>query len=79
MLLTIPIGQDVISPPLHRVYGKRRLPKLLDGYIIEKEEYWIKNDKNRWILTEKSKALDLEPNRNFYGLGCFVLQAKKIG
>ncbi len=77
MLLTIPVGQDTVFPSLHRVYGKRRLPSLLDGYIIEKEEYWIKNDRNQWILTEKSKALDLEPNRNFYGLGCFVLQAKK--
>ena len=76
MLLTIPIGQDIIFPPLHRVYGKRRLPKLLDGYIVKKEEYWIKNDKNQWILTEKLKAFDLAPNRNFYGLGCFILQAK---
>lgn len=77
MLLTIPIGRDAVFPCLHRVYGKRRLPKLLDGYIIEKEEYWTKNDRNQWLLTEKSKALELEPNRNFYGLGCFVLQAKK--
>lgn len=77
MLLTIPVGQDAVFPPLHRVYGKKRLPKLLNGYIIEKEEYWIKNDRNQWILTEKSKALNLKPNRNFYGLGCFVLQGKK--
>lgn len=77
MLLTIPIGQDAVFPPLHRVYGKGRLPKLLDGYIIEKEEYWIKNDKNQWISAEKSKALSLRPNQNFYGLGCFVLQTKR--
>ena len=77
MLLTIPVGQDAVSPLLHRVYGKRRLTRLLHSYIIEKEEYWIKNDRNQWISTEKSKALDLETNRNFYGLGCFVLQAIK--
>jgi len=79
MLLTIPIGKDAVFAPRHRVYGEERLPKLLDGYLIEKQEYWIKNDKNQWILTEKSKALDLKPKPDFYGLGCFVLQAKKTG
>ena len=76
MLLTIPIGQDAVFPPLHRVYGGRRLPRLLDGYTIEEEEYWMKNAGNQWTLTEKSEALDQRPSRDCYALGCFVLQSK---
>ena len=77
MLLTIPVGQDAVFPPLHRVYGRERLSKLLEGYIIEKKEFWIKNDKNQWILTNEVTALNLIPNRNFYGLGCFILKKLK--
>jgi hypothetical protein len=45
MLLTIPVGQDALYPSSHRVYGRERLPRLLDGYIVEKKEYWIKMSK----------------------------------
>jgi SAM-dependent methyltransferase len=77
MLLTVPIGQDTVFLPFHRVYGKKRLPKLLEGYLIEKKEFWLKNDKNQWILAEEKEALNLIPDRNFYGLGCFVLVKEK--
>lgn len=76
MLLTIPVGQDALFSSSHRVYGKERLPKLLDGYIVEKKEYWIKDEQNRWILTNESNALNLASNSNFYGLGCFILKKK---
>jgi len=76
MLLTIPVGQDAIFPPFHRIYGKNRLPKLLENFIIEKEEYWVKNDQNKWVLTDRLTALDTIPKENFYGLGCFVLKPK---
>ena len=76
MLLTIPVGQDAVFAPFHRVYGEKRLPKLLDAYVIIKEEYWTKNGRNQWVLTEKSLAINLQPKLNYYGLGCFVLQPK---
>lgn len=76
MLLTIPVGCDAVVAPLHRVYGRERLPKLLKKYIIEKEEYWVKDDQNRWIAVEKSIALDREPTKLCYGLGCFILRRK---
>ncbi|MFC1992477.1 class I SAM-dependent methyltransferase [Chloroflexota bacterium] len=75
ILLTIPVGYDAVFPPLHRVYGQERLPRLILGCTIEKEEFWTKNDSNQWIMTEKSIALSLRPGRDFYGLGCFVLRA----
>lgn len=76
MLLTIPVGQDAVFAPLHRVYGVERLPKLLDGYVIKRENYWIKNKQNRWVMVDRNVALNRQPQRNLYGLGCFVLGLK---
>lgn len=76
MLLTIPVGQDAVFSPLYRVYGEKRLPKLLEGYVIEKKEYWVKNDKNQWILADEVTALNVKPKEYFCSLGCFVLRIK---
>jgi len=73
MLLTIPVGRDTVFAPIHRVYGRERLPRLLDQWIIEEKEYWVKDDQNHWIAVEESVALDRNPTELCYGLGCFVL------
>jgi SAM-dependent methyltransferase len=80
MLLTIPVGRDAVFAPLHRVYGAQRLPRLLEGYTVEKEAFWVKDSQNRWVLTDRETALDFEasagswnPLQNYYALGCFVL------
>lgn len=78
MLLTIPVGRDAVFIPLHRVYGARRLPRLLDGYVIESEEYWVKNTQKEWALTDKEDALAMEPQERLYGLGCFVLRRPEV-
>lgn len=85
MLLTIPVGHDVVFAPLHRVYGKKRLPRLLNGYIIEKEEFWIKDMENRWVSCNKETALGFRasaglwgPLQNAYALGLFVLKKPKL-
>ncbi len=74
MLLTIPVGRDAVVGRLHRVYGSHRLERLLDGYAIEKEQYWAKNSQNTWTLTNRRNALAVEPGERIYGLGCFVLR-----
>lgn len=80
MLLTIPVGQDAVFAPLHRVYGRKRLPRLLSGYIVEKEEFWVKDKKNRWVLCDMETALNFKASvksnllRNIYALGLFVLR-----
>ena len=56
MLLTIPVGQDAVFEPLCRVYGTRRLPRLLEHYKVEKEEYWVKDSQNRWIISDRETA-----------------------
>ncbi len=80
MLMTVPVGQDAVFSPLCRVYGARRLPRLLSGYLVRDEVFWLKDSKNRWVLSEKEAALSFEasaeswdPLQNSYGLGCFVL------
>jgi SAM-dependent methyltransferase len=83
MLLTIPVGQDAVFSPMCRVYGVERLPLLLDGFNIQKEAFWAKDNSNRWLLTEKETALNFEalagswnPLNNIYALGCFVLEKR---
>ena len=83
MLLTIPVGQDAVFAPLSRVYGAKRLPGLLEGYTIEKEAFWVKDNQNRWQLSERGNAINFRasagswnPLKNIYALGCFVLKNK---
>ncbi len=73
MLLTIPVGQDAVFAPDHRVYGIERLCKLLEGYVIDDEEYWVKNSENKWVKASKEDALSRKPKKRLYGLGCFEL------
>lgn len=73
MLLTIPVGKDRIFLPLHRVYGSDRLPLLLDGFLVEKKEYWVKDHKNYWVRVDEKVALNSQPKPPCYGIGCFVL------
>jgi 2-polyprenyl-3-methyl-5-hydroxy-6-metoxy-1,4-benzoquinol methylase len=82
MLLTIPVGQDAVFAPLCRVYGAQRLPRLLEGYIVEKEVFWVKGSENRWTLCNKETALNFEASagswnalQNVYALGGFILRA----
>lgn len=81
MLLVIPVGLDAVFSPLTRVYGEKRLPLLLEGYSIEKEVYWTKDNRNLWMTAGKEEALKFQANagswnalRNIYALGCFVLR-----
>lgn len=86
MLLTIPVGRDALFAPLCRVYGPQRLPRLFEGYEIVKEAFWTKDEQNRWQLTTKEQALNVEAfagswdaRQNITALGCFVLKKSEIG
>lgn len=81
MLLTIPVGQDEVFAPFCRVYGTRRLPRLLEGYTVEEEAFWVKDSQNRWVLSDREIALNFkasagsdDPLQCIYALGCFVLR-----
>lgn len=78
VLYNIPAGRDSVFASLHRVYGTEILPKLLKGYIVDKEEYWVKNDQNAWVPIDRQGALAREPQERLYGLGWFVLRRPKV-
>lgn len=72
MILTIPVGQDMVCPPLHRIYGAERLPRLLDGYEVREEQFWTR-DREAWSQSDRATALATPGSRSFYALGLFVL------
>ena len=76
MILVLPVGQDATFSPLHRVYGKNRLPKLLDGYRVLESSYLRKNARNEWIASDQEEALSEVGNARYYALGAMVLQAQ---
>jgi SAM-dependent methyltransferase len=75
MILTIPVGRDLVCAPLHRIYGEDRLPRLLEGYVPDEEQYWRK-EAAAWKPTSRSIALETEGSNSFYSLGLFVLRAE---
>lgn len=75
MLLTLPVGQDAVFPPLHRVYGPQRLPRLLTGYRIVDSTFWHKDARNLWQQCPAETVMAEPGNEAYYGLGCLVLQA----
>lgn len=74
MIMTVPVGQDLICAPQHRIYGEQRLPRLLDGYAITEEQFWVKRGEV-WVQADRSAALATEGSERFYSLGLFVLTA----
>jgi SAM-dependent methyltransferase len=81
MLLTVPAGRDSTIVPLHRVYGTQRLPKLIDGFYIDEQHFWVKDNENCWISCKRDAALEYvptgdgtDPTRCSYALACFVLR-----
>lgn len=81
MLLTVPCGRDAVLAPHFRVYGPQRLPRLLEGYAVEKKCFWVKDQENRWVVCPPEEAFAFEasahavnPFENAYALGGFVLR-----
>src|SRR5580658_5396685 len=80
LLMTAPCGRDAVMAPWHRVYGAKRLPRLLASFRVIKESYWVKDGNNRWVAAARQMALDFQPRNDpndghgcSYALGCFVL------
>lgn len=74
MVLTIPVGQDAVFSPLHRVYGAKRLPRLLAPFEIVAERYWAKPRDDRWQEVDRQSALAEQGSSSYYALGLFTLR-----
>jgi Caenorhabditis protein of unknown function, DUF268 len=73
MILTIPVGRDMVCAPQHRIYGTERLPRLIAPYELVEEQYWHKSG-GRWVEATRAEALAVEGSESFYALGLFVLK-----
>jgi uncharacterized protein DUF268 len=74
MIMTIPVGQDLVCAPLHRIYGHERLPRLLEGYVLHEDQYWLRAPAaTAWAQVEKEDALQTQGSEWFYALGLMVL------
>lgn len=72
-ILTIPVGRDRVAAPLHRIYGERRLPRLLERYEVVEQQFWRKGEQ-AWEPCDRAAALAVEGSASFYALGLFVLR-----
>lgn len=75
VLLTIPVGSDVVHRPWHRVYGDQRLPLLLDGFRIIQSRFLVKEPWGPWREAAKDVALAQPPDIRRYALGELMLTA----
>jgi len=74
LLLTIPVGRDVVHKPWHRVYGSERLPKLLDGFKVIRSHFLQKTPNGPWFSATREQALSTPIDVRRYALGEMVLQ-----
>jgi SAM-dependent methyltransferase len=73
MVLTIPVGRDAVFAPLHRIYGERRLARLLEHWDVREESFWAKPSGPRFEPVTREQALAEEGSRSYYALGLFVV------
>jgi len=73
VLLTIPVGCDAVHQPWHRVYGRTRLPMLLQGFEVTQSRFCTKDPGGAWYSTTRDKALDTPVDIRRYALGEMVL------
>jgi SAM-dependent methyltransferase len=72
MVLTLPVGLDAVHRPVHRIYGKQRLPRLLEHWDVREEAYWAKPT-GRFEPVSREQALAEAGSASYYALGLFVI------
>jgi SAM-dependent methyltransferase len=76
VLLTIPVGTDVVWRPWHRVYGKHRLGLLLDGFEVVRSRFLAKEPYGPWAEVAREAALAVPADLRRYALGELILSRK---
>jgi Caenorhabditis protein of unknown function, DUF268 len=74
LFLTIPVGADAVFSPWHRVYGRNRMPLLLQGFHVVASRYLVKEPNGPWHLASQEEALDAPLDIRRYALGEMILQ-----
>ena len=77
LILTFPVGLPAIVYPAHRIYGPKRVERLIQGFTIEDKRFFnAKKDipLARFECTEE-EAFQAEPRH--YSIGCYFLRNSK--
>ena len=77
LFLTVPVGMDTICRPWHRVYGRHRLPKLLEGFDIVSYRFLVKEPWGPWREATADTALEYPAEIRRYALGEMVLRRQE--
>jgi SAM-dependent methyltransferase len=74
LFLTVPVGRDTVHRPWHRVYGRERLPQLLQGFEIVGQRFLNKEPWGPWHEVSMDVALDHPKDVRRYALGHWILR-----
>jgi len=74
LFLTVPMGVDGVFRPFHRVYGRQRLPRLLEGFELVKARFLVKQPWGPWRAANQDAALDYPADIRRYALAEFLLR-----
>jgi SAM-dependent methyltransferase len=74
LFLTIPVGEDALFSPWHRVYGRGRLPLLLQGFDVVSSRFLLKEPNGAWRLVSQVEAVNAPRDIRRYALGEMILQ-----
>lgn len=74
VIITIPVGQDLVYKPFHRIYGAGTLSSLFSGYNILEAGFWVKQNET-WKQCTWQEAQIFDRKGLSYALGQYVLRA----
>ena len=78
LFLTVPVGLDALCKPWHRVYGRQRLPRLLEEFDIQRYRFLLKPEPwGPWREGSADAALDYPVDARRYALGEMILSRRE--
>jgi len=75
LLVTLPFGKGETFPS-HRVYNQQRLKTILEGFKVEREDYYSRNKRGFWSPCTKDDLSDIRSLKVEMGLAC--IKARKM-
>jgi hypothetical protein len=73
ILLTIPFGEVAIIRPLHRVYDRPRLDRLVSPLKPDIARCYRKGDDGIWRACQEAEAACVRPTESIYALAFLML------
>jgi len=75
LALTIPVGLDTVFASWHRVYGRKRLPLLFEGYRVGKSRFFAKRPFGNWYEVDEESAMVFPATVERYAVGEYLLES----